>query len=76
MMNVAKWGNSLAVRLPRNLVAELGLQPGDQIKIVAASPDQLELVKDTTREDALARIRSRKWPPNGVPLSRDEANER
>lgn len=75
-MHVAKWGNSLAVRLPKDLVAELGLQPGDEIKIVAASPSRLELAKDTRREDALARIRSRKWPLSDAPFDRDEANER
>ncbi len=75
-MHVAKWGNSLAVRLPKELVAELGLQPGDAIKLVAASPGRLELTKDTARQDALGRIRSRKWPSHGAPFDRDEANER
>jgi antitoxin MazE len=36
-MQVAKWGNSLAVRLPAKLVAELGLAEGDEIQIVKAS---------------------------------------
>src|SRR5215471_7126941 len=30
-MQVAKWGNSLAVRLPRSVVAALGLKEGDSI---------------------------------------------
>ena len=33
-MQVAKWGNSLAVRLPADLVRELGLKEGDQIDLV------------------------------------------
>ena len=33
-MQVAKWGNSLAVRLPAELVRELGLKEGDQIDLV------------------------------------------
>ncbi len=28
---VAKWGNSFAVRLPRNLVREMGIKEGDLI---------------------------------------------
>ena len=32
-MQVAKWGNSLAVRLPADLVRELGLKEGDQIDL-------------------------------------------
>ena len=33
-MQVAKWGNSLAVRLPADLVRELGLKEGDQIDLI------------------------------------------
>lgn len=33
-MRVAKWGNSLAVRLPAELVRELGLKEGDRIDLV------------------------------------------
>ena len=32
-MQVAKWGNLLAVRLPAELVRELGLKEGDQIDL-------------------------------------------
>ena len=34
-MQVAKWGNSLAVRLPADLVRKLGLKEGDQIDLLA-----------------------------------------
>ena len=33
-MRVSKWGNSLAVRLPKKLVEELRLAPGDELAIV------------------------------------------
>ena len=33
-MQVAKWGNSLAVRLPADLVRELGLKEGDQMVVI------------------------------------------
>nr|WP_230205702.1 AbrB/MazE/SpoVT family DNA-binding domain-containing protein [Burkholderia cenocepacia] len=33
-MRVAKWGNSLAVRLPADLVDEWGLREGDEVEIV------------------------------------------
>ncbi|MDP3616064.1 MAG: AbrB/MazE/SpoVT family DNA-binding domain-containing protein, partial [Rubrivivax sp.] len=32
-MQVAKWGNSLAVRLPASVVEALDLKPGDHIDI-------------------------------------------
>ena len=35
-MQVSKWGNSLAVRLPRALVEALKLKEGDEISIVPA----------------------------------------
>ena len=33
-MNVVRWGNSLAVRLPVKLVRELGLVEGDRIALI------------------------------------------
>ena len=35
-MQVAKWGNSLAVRLPASVVDALGLKAGDEIEIHVA----------------------------------------
>ena len=32
-MQVSKWGNSLAVRLPAGVVEKLGLKEGDEIEI-------------------------------------------
>ena len=37
-MQVAKWGNSLAVRLPASVVEALELREGDDIEIVVDSP--------------------------------------
>ena len=45
-MQVAKWGNSLAVRLPAELVRELGLKEGDQI----------DLVKDDVGSESVALL--------------------
>ena len=52
-MQVAKWGNSLAVRLPKKLVERLGLRPGDELEIVAADGRRIEVAKDARRERAL-----------------------
>jgi antitoxin MazE len=32
--NVAKWGNSLAVRIPQHLAREIGLSDGAEVEIV------------------------------------------
>src|SRR5271154_4997955 len=39
-MQVAKWGNSLAVRLPAAVVEALGLREGDEIEIRVANSNQ------------------------------------
>ena len=56
-MQVAKWGNSLAVRLPAKLVTELGLSEGDEIEIVSASPQRLEIELKKERQAAIEGLR-------------------
>ncbi|HEX6013491.1 MAG TPA: AbrB/MazE/SpoVT family DNA-binding domain-containing protein [Geminicoccaceae bacterium] len=76
-MQVARWGNSLAVRLPKKLVEELGLRAGDQLDIVAAAPRRIEVAKDDRRERALAAICARRWAlPPDYRFDREEANAR
>jgi antitoxin MazE len=77
-MQVSKWGNSLAVRLPKALVEELGLKEGDQLNVVAASDGAIEVeTKEDQRRKALDRMAARNWTlPDGYRFDRDEANER
>ncbi len=42
-MQVAKWGNSLAVRLPANLVAALGLKEGQEVELHLVGERQFEV---------------------------------
>jgi antitoxin MazE len=76
-MQVPKWGDSLAVRLPETLVQKMGLRDGDEIDIVDVVERTLVVQKEDRRQRALANIRSRKWnlPPD-YKFDRDEANER
>ena len=76
-MLVSRWGNSLGVRLPRALVNELGLKPGDDLEVVAAEPTRLVVAKDDRRARAVDRMRARAWSlPKGYSFDRDEANAR
>ena len=76
-MRVAKWGNSLAVRLPASVVETLGLQEGDEIEIVVAGTHQFEVGRDDSRAQALAKLKALRRPlPKGFRFGRDEANER
>jgi antitoxin MazE len=77
-MQVSKWGNSLAVRLPKALVDQLGLKEGDELNVVSASSDTIMVeTKEARRLRALANIRARNWTlPADYRFDRDEANER
>jgi antitoxin MazE len=77
-MQVSKWGNSLAVRLPKALVEELGLKEGDQLSVVAARNGAIEVeTREDRRSRALDRMAARNWTlPEGYRFDRDEANER
>jgi antitoxin MazE len=76
-MRVAKWGNSLAVRLPDAVVKTLDLKSGDEIAIVVTGKREFRVERDTSRERALARLRALKKPlPKGFRFDRDEANAR
>ena len=75
-MLVAKWGNYLVVRLPADLVRELGLKEGDEIDLV--KDDETVHVRRQPRADeilkALKRFRGKL--PNATRLCRDAAHER
>jgi antitoxin MazE len=76
-MQVAKWGNSLAVRLPKAVVEALELKQGDDIEIVVSGKRRFEIKRDRSREMALAKIKQLQRPlPKGFKFDRDEANER
>ncbi|MCI0468015.1 MAG: AbrB/MazE/SpoVT family DNA-binding domain-containing protein [Beijerinckiaceae bacterium] len=76
-MQVSKWGNSLAVRLPKALVEELGLEPGDEIEIISVKNRRIAIKKNDRRERAVARMKARNWQlPEGFRFDRGEANER
>jgi antitoxin MazE len=76
-MQVAKWGNSLAVRLPSEVVEALNLKEGDQIEIRIAGGREFEISRDRRIEEAIERIRQLRRPlPPGFKFDRLEANER
>jgi len=76
-MMVSRWGNSLAVRLPKALVEQLGLAPGDELSVVEASKRQIAVEKVDKRAEFLKQMRQFQWPaPKGYKFDRDEANER
>lgn len=76
-MLVAKWGNSLAIRLPAAVVAALKLKEGDDIEIHVADGRELGVALKPGREELLKRLRAfRGRLPADFKFDRDEANAR
>jgi antitoxin MazE len=76
-MQVAKWGNSLAVRLPAAVVEALGLKAGDQVEVQVAGKQAFEVSKAPGTRALLARLRKyRGRLPATFKFDRFEANAR
>ncbi len=76
-MQVAKWGNSLAVRLPAALVEALDLKEGDEIEIHIADAREFAVARKPSREDLLERLRAfRGRLPADFVFDRNNANAR
>ena len=75
-MQVAKWGNSLAVRLPASVVEALQLEEGDDIEIQIADDKVFEIQKKPSAQELLARLRKyRGRLPADFKFDRLEAHE-
>lgn len=64
-MKVAKWGNSLAIRIPAPLALELGLTEGDDIQIVRNPDGAMAIASndfDERRQRAIEWMRGSRRP--------------
>jgi antitoxin MazE len=76
-MKVAKWGNSLAVRLPATVVKSLRLKEGDDVEIHLGNHAELTIDRDRRKLRALERLRELQIDfPADYRFDRDEANAR
>lgn len=76
-MKIAKWGKSLAVRLPASVVKALNLMEGDDIEIRAAAWRVLDVARKPASGDLLQRLRAfRGRLPPDFKFQRDEENWR
>ena len=76
-MKVAKWGDSLAVRLPAALVEALRLKEGDEIEIRIAAAREFGIAREPSRQDFLNQLRAyRGRLPRDFKFDRQEANAR
>ena len=76
-MQVAKWGNSLAIRLPAAVVEALKLKDGDEIEVHIADARELAIARKPGRAELLKRLRAfRGRLPADFKFDREEANAR
>lgn len=76
-MQVSKWGNSLAVRLPAAVVEVLDLKEGDDIEIHVTGSRNLEISKTPEAREILARLRKYRGKlPADFKFDRIETHER
>lgn len=76
-MQVAKWGNSLAIRIPADVARALGLKEGDHVDLCALDNGQVAVITDKQRrEAALARLAAMRVKlPEDYKFNRDELYE-
>jgi antitoxin MazE len=82
-MQVAKWGNSLGVRLPVALVQELGISEGDELEVrpvkrkSPGEPAAMEVQRAPSKRELIQAMRKYRgtWPV-GWKFDREEANSR
>lgn len=77
-MQVAKWGNSLAVRIPADVARELGLKEGDEVELCALSEKKVAVLTEAQRRKAaIERLKSLAIQfPDDYRFDREDANAR
>jgi antitoxin MazE len=76
-MQISKWGNSLAVRLPKKLVERLGIAEGDDVDVTSEDAQTIVISKNDGKSDFILKLRVLQRPkPEGFVWNRDDANAR
>lgn len=75
-MQISRWGNSLAIRIPASVAEVLGLKEGDEVQIRAAGDGRMEVIPDDERARVIERIKALKKPlPPDWKFDRYDAND-
>jgi antitoxin MazE len=76
-MKVVRWGNSLAIRLPRSVVNALDIKEGDDITLEVADARHPSVSRNPSRTELLDRLRKYRGSlPADFKFDRLEANAR
>ena len=65
LMRISQWGDSLAIRLPKKLIADLGVREGDDVDIRSDGDGRIAIVTRDGRT-ALLKLRRPGAKPSGI----------
>ncbi|HVZ84771.1 MAG TPA: AbrB/MazE/SpoVT family DNA-binding domain-containing protein [Terracidiphilus sp.] len=73
-MKVAKWGNSLAIRIPAGIAEKAGLKEGDEASIALTAGNVIEIRRDQQRRvEAIEALKKLRVPlPEGYVFRRSD----
>ena len=75
-MQIAKWGNSLAVRIPKDVVEALKINEGDDVEFIIETDNTLKVKKIDSKKNALLELSNLNVTlPKNYKFDREEANE-
>jgi antitoxin MazE len=73
----AKWGNSIAIRVPAEVVAKLKISPDEEAQIRVTGENSFEISRDFRRQDAIEKMRKMRFVlPDDYVFNREELHER
>ena len=76
-MQVARWGNSLAIRIPAAVARSLDLKVGDEVNLVDEGSGTMRVERKPSRAELIARLRATAIElPENWKMTRDEMNAR
>ena len=76
-MKLAKWGNSLAVRIPAEIAEKLKLSVGEEVEVAVVGENEFQVSRDRRRRQAIERLRRLRFTiPDDYKFDREEIYER
>jgi antitoxin MazE len=76
-LKFAKWGNSIAIRVPAEVVAKLGISPDEEAQIKVTGEHSFEVTRDLRRQQAIEKLRAMRFKlPDDYVFDRDEIYDR
>jgi antitoxin MazE len=76
-LKFAKWGNSIAVRIPAEVVTKLGISPDEEAQIKVTGEFSFEITRDRSRQNAIEKLRKLRFVvPDDYVFDRNEIYDR